>query len=63
MKAVSMREMSVDELSQQLEDTQKELFNLKIQQSTSQLEQPLQIRKLRRDIARVRTVLRERRGE
>ena len=55
MKADAIRELTDDELEQALEDTRKELFNVKIQHSTSQLEAPLQIRRLRRNVARIQT--------
>jgi len=61
MKAQEMRDLPPDELRQQLEDIKKELFNLRVQQSTGQLEKPSRIRQLRRDIARAHTVLHERR--
>ena len=58
-KAASFREVTADELEQQLEDMQKELFNLRHQQASGQIEQPLRLRSLRRDVARIRTVLTE----
>jgi large subunit ribosomal protein L29 len=58
-KAASFREVTADELDQQLEDMQKELFNLRHQQASGQIEQPLRLRTLRRDVARIRTVLTE----
>lgn len=58
-KATSMREVTADELEQQLDDIEKELFNLRHQQASGQIEQPLRIRTLRRDIARIKTVLTE----
>jgi len=58
-KAASFREVTADELEQQLEDMQKELFNLRHQQASGQIEQPLRLRTLRRDVARIRTVLTE----
>jgi len=58
-KAASFREVTADELEQQLEEMQKELFNLRHQQASGQIEQPLRLRTLRRDVARIRTVLTE----
>lgn len=60
MKARELRELAAEELQQKYDDTRKELFNLRIRQSTGQIEKATRIRILRRDIARVLTVLRER---
>ena len=59
MKASSLRELSVAELTKKLEDLKKELFNLKFQHSTNQLENPQRIVAVKKDIARVNTVLRQ----
>jgi len=59
MKAEKLREMTGEELELKLKDLKEELFNLRFQNATAQLENPLRIRKVRRDIARVKTVLRE----
>ena len=56
MKPVDVRDLTEDELDQRIEDTRRELFNLRIQRSTGQLENPLRIRLLRRDIARMLTI-------
>jgi large subunit ribosomal protein L29 len=63
MKAKEIRDLSADELKQKLADSEKELFNLRIQQASSQLEKPDRIRQVRRDIARIRTVLNETKAE
>ena len=63
MKAAEIRELTEGELRQRLQDTQKELFNLRIQQSYGQLEKSSRIRELRRDIARINTVISHRRQE
>ncbi|MBU0678058.1 MAG: 50S ribosomal protein L29 [Verrucomicrobia bacterium] len=60
MKASELRDLTVDELQQRYEETQKELFNLRIQQSTGQLENPIRMRDLRRDVARIKTIISER---
>ena len=60
MKANQLREMSQDELNQNLADLKSELFNLRFQLATGQLENPMRIREVRKNIARVKTVLRER---
>ena len=57
MKATELKEKSVEELNTQLITLLREQFNLRMQASTGQLEKTDQIRKLRRDIARVKTIL------
>ncbi len=53
------REMSVDELRKRESDLRKELFNLRYQHATHQLENTAKIRLVRRDIARVKTIINE----
>ena len=60
MKAAEIRELTVDELTAKLESLKKDLFNLRLQHATNQLENPSKISEVKRDIARVNTVLRER---
>jgi large subunit ribosomal protein L29 len=60
MKANVYRDMTSVELTQKLTDAKGELFNLRFQLATGQLDNPLRIRHVKRDIARVKTVLRER---
>ena len=60
MKASKIREMSDYELSAKLADLKEEFFNLRFQKATGQLGNPLSIREVKRDIARVKTVIRER---
>ena len=55
-----LKEMPVSELTERLENTREELFNLRFQLATGQLDNYRRVRWLRRDIARVKTVLRER---
>ena len=57
MKASELRAKSNDELSKELNDLLKARFGLRMQQATQQLTNSSQLRKVRRDIARVRTVL------
>jgi large subunit ribosomal protein L29 len=59
MKAAELREKSMDELVKQVEDLKEELFNLRFQHATHQLEDTSRIRQVRRSIARAKTVLRE----
>ena len=60
MKAVELRELPDDELLSQLEGLKEELFNLRFQDATGQLDNPMRIKQVRHDAARVLTVLRER---
>ena len=57
--ASSFKELSAAELTKKLEDLKKELFNLKFQHSTNQLENPQRIVAVKKDIARVNTILRQ----
>jgi len=59
MKANELRNMSVAELQSKLVDLKKELFNLRLQHATNQLDNPIRIADLKHDIARVKTVIRE----
>jgi large subunit ribosomal protein L29 len=60
MKAHEIRVMTSDELVQQLDDAYEELFNLRFQLSTGQLENFNRLTEVKRDIARLRTIMRER---
>ncbi|MCL4405607.1 MAG: 50S ribosomal protein L29 [Firmicutes bacterium] len=60
MKASKMAELTNDELKEKLDDFKGELFNLRFQLATGQLENPMRIREVKRDIARVKTILTER---
>jgi large subunit ribosomal protein L29 len=60
MKAKELRELSDDELRAKSGELRGELFNLKVKHSTGQLEDTARLATLRRDVARVETVLRER---
>lgn len=59
MKASDVRSKTADELKDQLVDLKKEQFNLRFQRATQQLEKPTQVKKVRRDIARIKTILGE----
>jgi large subunit ribosomal protein L29 len=63
MKAAKLREQSVDELQKSLGDLEEQLFKLRFQKSTGQLENPIKIREVRKDIARVLTIINERRAQ
>lgn len=60
MKANEIRKLSTEELAKELNDLKSELFKLRFQFATSQLENPIKIRDIKRDLARVKTVIRER---
>ncbi|MCW8887311.1 MAG: 50S ribosomal protein L29 [Motiliproteus sp.] len=62
MNTVELREKSVDELDQELLDLLKEQFNLRMQKSSGQLAQSHLLGQVRRDIARIKTVLNEKAG-
>ena len=59
MELKKMREMTEVELTAELEKMKKELFNLRFQHVTGQLENPVKMRELKRDIARVKTIIKE----
>lgn len=63
MKANELRQKSVDELQQELLALRREQFNLRVQQATGQLSKPHLVRQVRRNIARVKTVLHEQKGK
>jgi large subunit ribosomal protein L29 len=60
MKASEIRKLAIEEVAEQLGEHRQELFNLRFQQSTRQLSNPSRLGIVRRDIARMETVLRER---
>lgn len=60
MKAKELREMSNEELHRQLDELKEELFNLRFQLTVGQLDNPMRVRQVRKDIARIKTILRER---
>ncbi len=57
MKAKQLRELSKEELGSKLAETDRELFNLRVRKASGQVEQPLRLRTLRRDIARIKTLM------
>ena len=59
MKPAEIRELSMAELTQKLSDLKAELFNLRFQHAINQLDNPLRLQVVRKDIARVKTVIRE----
>jgi large subunit ribosomal protein L29 len=63
MKADKVREMSAEELNAKERELSEQLFKLRFQKSIGQLDNALKIRETRRDIARVKTVLRQKRAQ
>ncbi len=61
-KARELRDLSNEELVTKAADLKKELFNLRIQQAMGQIENPMRLRILRKDIAKTKTVLKEKYG-
>ncbi len=59
MKAAELRDMSVDSLKDKLNELEENYFNLRFQAELGQLENPLQLRNVRRDIARTKTIINE----
>jgi large subunit ribosomal protein L29 len=60
MKAADIRAKTADELADELDNLGKEIFNLRFQRANGQLENTARVRQVRRDIARIKTVLSER---
>ena len=63
MKARELRDLDKEELEQKLKELKAELFNLRFQHATGQLENPMRLKETKRDIARVCTVLTEKESE
>jgi large subunit ribosomal protein L29 len=63
MKAAELRDLGVDELGVRERDLTDQLFRMRIQKSMGQLEAPEKIRVVRRDLARIKTVIRQKRTE
>jgi large subunit ribosomal protein L29 len=61
MKMVELKDLSIAELQRRLTDEEENLANLRFQHATSQLESPVKLRTVRRDIARIKTMLQEKR--
>jgi large subunit ribosomal protein L29 len=63
MKAGELREGTLEELEKKEQDLRRELFNLRFQQATGEIENPMRIRAIRKDIARVLTVAAEKKNK
>ncbi|PJA29489.1 MAG: 50S ribosomal protein L29 [candidate division Zixibacteria bacterium CG_4_9_14_3_um_filter_46_8] len=61
LKPSQIRDMTVEEMEQRRHDIEEDLFNLKFRRSVQQIENPLKIRILRREIAKIKTILNENR--
>ena len=59
MKATELREMTDVELNKQLKDLKAELFNLRFQHAINQLDNPMRLAAVKKDIARIKTIIRE----
>ena len=59
MKAKELKNLSVEELNAKLEELKKDLFMLRMQHATNQLDNPMQIANVKKDIARIKTIIRE----
>ena len=62
MKAIELRNKSIDDLKKELLELLREQFNLRMQKANDQLNRHTQLKKVRRDIARVKTILNEKKG-
>jgi large subunit ribosomal protein L29 len=62
MKAAELRHMSLDQLDEQLAGLKKEQFNLRFQAASGQLENTARVRQVRRDVARVKTIARQKKA-
>jgi len=60
MKVKDIRELSTEEINKKILDMKEELFNLRFQQATGNLEKPSRLRDLRKTVARMKTILKER---
>ena len=59
MKASEIRDMNIDEMEQKLSDLKEELFNLSFQHEIGQLENPQRMKETKKDIARIKTIIRQ----
>ena len=59
MKAKEIKNLAVEELTKKLDELKKDLFMLRMQQATNPLDNPMQIAAVKKDIARIKTIIRE----
>ena len=62
MKAAELRESTIEELQRKEQDLRRELFNLRFQQATGEIENPMRIRAIKKDIARLLTIANEKKS-
>jgi len=60
MKVKELRELTTEQINVKIEETKEEIFNLRMQQATGNLEKPSRLKELRKDVARMKTILAER---
>lgn len=60
MKVEELRKLTTEELQTKIKENKEELFNLRFQQATGSLEKPARLRELRREVARMKTIIHER---
>ena len=60
MKNSEIRKLTTEEINKKIDESKEELFNLRMKQATGSLENPLRIKELRKLVARLKTILRER---
>ncbi len=60
MKMEELRKLSTEELNNKIKEGKEELFNLRFQQATGNLEKPVRLRELRKQVAKMKTIIRER---
>jgi len=60
MKVKELRDLNTADLEKKIKESKEELFNLRFQQATGNLEKPKRLRELRKDVARMKTILKER---
>ena len=60
MKMEELRKLSTEELNNKIKENKEDLFNLRFQQATGNLEKPVRLRELRKQVAKMKTIIRER---
>ena len=60
MKVNEIRNLTTEEINTKIKETKEELFNLRFQQATGNLEKPVRLRELRKQVAKMKTIIRER---
>ena len=60
MKVKELRDLTTEQINVKIDETKEEIFNLRMQQATGNLEKPSRLKELRKDVARMKTILAER---